>query len=218
MKLTKIFFVVTFFAALTGTFAHAQTSSGSLDGKKSDTSSSDKPGKKPTQKKASGPKIRVDGIGVLAMGMKDAPSPGVFGFGGAVAYRLRRNIEVEGSLISFGYILDYADANTTVEISDMAINADGIYRMPLSSTFALRGRGGAGMNIVSVKVAGDLADSTEFASASKNLFALNLGGGVEMNFGKFFVAAEIRKPILLTSVEAMGDISILLCGEAGMRF
>ncbi len=216
MKLTKLFVLVTFFAALTATSALAETTSDSLDGKKSGTSSSDRAGKKPAQKKAAGPKLRVDGIGVLAMGMKDAPSPGVFGFGGAVAYRLRRNIEVEGSLISFGYILDYADANTTVEISDMAINADGIYRMPLSSTFAVRGRGGAGMNIVSVKAAGDFAD--EFTSPSKNLFALNLGGGVEMNFGKFFIAAEIRKPILLTSIEAMGNISILLCGEAGMRF
>ena len=216
MKLTKLFVLVTFFAALTATSALAETTSDSLDGKKSGTSSSDRAGKKPAQKKAAGPKLRVDGIGVLAMGMKDAPSPGVFGFGGAVAYRLRRNIEVEGSLISFGYILDYADANTTVEISDMAINADGIYRMPLSSTFVLRGRGGAGMNIVSVKAAGDFVD--EFTSSSKNSFALNLGGGVEMNFGKFFIAAEIRKPILLTSIEAMGDISMLMCGEAGMRF
>lgn len=218
MKLTKFFWVVTFFAALTATPALADGTNDSLDGKKTGASSGDRAGKKPAQKKAAGPKIRVDGIGVLAMGMKDAPTPGVFGFGGAAAYRILRNIEVEASLISFGYILDYADANTTVEISDMAINADGIYRMPLSSTLALRGRGGAGMNIVSVKATGDYATSTEFASASKNSFALNLGGGVEMNFGKFFIAAEIRKPILLTSIDAMGDISMLLCGEAGMRF
>ena len=203
---------------MTATSALAETTSDSLDGKKSGISSSDKAGKKSGQKKAAGPKIRVSGLGVLAMGMKDAPTPGVFGFGGSASYRILRNIEVEASLISFGYILDYADANTTVEISDMAINADGIYRRPLSSTFALRGRGGAGMNIVSVKAAGDFATSTEFDSPSKNSFALNLGGGVEMNFGKFFIAAEIRKPILLTSIEAMGDISMLMCGEAGMRF
>ena len=224
MKLTKIFIVATFVAAFTGSTVFANETGGSLGASKSGasksdaSSSDDNSGKKTPRKKSAGPKLRVDGIGVLAMGMKDAPSPGVFGFGGAVAYRLLRNIEIEGSLISFGYILDYADANTTIEISNMAVNADGIYRKPLSSTFALRGRGGAGMNTVSVKAAGDFATSPEFASASKNSFALNLGGGLEMNFGKFFIAAEIRKPILLTSIEAMGDISMLLCGEAGMRF
>ncbi len=177
-----------------------------------------KTGKHPARKKKAGSKIRIGGLGFIAMGMKDAPSPGVYGFGGSAGYRILRNIELEASLTSFGYVLDYADVNTTLTISDMAINGDGIYRLPLSSLIALRVRGGAGMNIIKVVTTGDLATDPSFAAGSVNSFAINLGGGLEMNFGRFFIAAEVRKPTLLTKVATMGGISMLLCGEAGMRF
>ena len=172
---------------------------------------------KKTKKKSAAPKMRVSAGGFIASGMTDAPSA-VFGFGGGFAYRILRNIEAEASLTSFGYILDYAAVTTTVEITDMAINADGIYRIPLTPNIHLRGRGGAGMHIFSAKVAGEGSRSSGLTSQSKNILAINLGGGLEMSFGNFFIAADIRKPILMEKLEAVGDISFLICGEAGMRF
>jgi len=175
-------------------------------------------GGKKKKKKVAFKKLRAGGIGLLATGMKDAPSPGVFGFGGAFGYSLSRSLEVEASLLSFGYILDYADYDTTVEISDMALGGDGIYRIPLSSSISLRGRGGLGMHMMAAKVSGTLANSGEIKLESKNILAVNIGGGLEMNFGSFYVAGDIRKPVLLGKLETVKDISIIACGEAGMRF
>ena len=175
------------------------------------------PTAKKTKKKSAAPKIRVSAGGFIASGMTDAPSA-VFGFGGGFAYRILRNIEAEASLTSFGYILDYAAAVTTLEITDMAINADGIYRIPLTPNIHLRGRGGAGMHIFSAKVTGEGSRSSGLTSQSKNILAINLGGGLEMSFGNFFIAADIRKPILMEKIETVGDISFLMCGEVGMRF
>ncbi|NDE16993.1 hypothetical protein EBZ80_18895 [bacterium] len=175
-------------------------------------------GGKKKKKKVAFKKLRAGGIGLLATGMKDAPSPGVFGFGGAFGYSLSRSLEVEASLLSFGYILDYADYDTTVEISDMALGGDGIYRIPLSSSMSLRGRGGLGMHMMAAKVSGTLANSGEIKAESKNILAVNIGGGLELNFGSFYVAGDIRKPVLLGKLETVKGISIIACGEAGMRF
>jgi hypothetical protein len=175
-------------------------------------------GGKKRKKKAPATKMRAAGIGLIATGMKDAPSPGVFGFGGAFAYGLSRSLEVEASLLSFGYILDYADFDTTVEITDTALGADGIYRMPLSPSMALRGRGGLGMHMMSAKVSGTLASTGEIKAESKSILAINIGGGLEIGFGRFYIAADIRKPVLMDKLESVNDVSIIACGEAGMRF
>lgn len=170
------------------------------------------------KKKGAAKKMRAGGIGLLATGMKDAPSPGVFGFGAAFAYGLSRNLEAEASVLSFGYILDYADFDTTIEISDMALGGDAVYRMPLSPTMTLRGRGGLAMHSLSTTVTGTLASTGEVASESKSALGLNIGGGVEVALGRLYLAADIRKPVLFDKIEAVGDISIIACAEAGMRF
>ncbi len=183
------------------------TQEGTVTGATEDGASGDESttaGGKKKKKRAAFKKMRAGGIGLLATGMKDAPSPGVFGFGGAFGYSLSRSLEIEASLLSFGYILDYADYDTTVEISDTALGADGIYRIPLSASMSLRGRGGLGMHMMAAKVSGTLA--------------INIGGGLEMSFGRFYIAGDIRKPVMMDKLESVKDISIIACGEAGMRF
>ena len=197
------------------------TQEGTVTGATEDGASGDESttaGGKKKKKRAAFKKMRAGGIGLLATGMKDAPSPGVFGFGGAFGYSLSRSLEIEASLLSFGYILDYADYDTTVEISDTALGADGIYRIPLSASMSLRGRGGLGMHMMAAKVSGTLASSGELKAESKSILAINIGGGLEMSFGRFYIAGDIRKPVMMDKLESVKDISIIACGEAGMRF
>ena len=157
-------------------------------------------------------------MGQIVMGPKDAPKPGVYGFGGSAGYRLSSSLEAEAGLSYFSYGLNYADFETLVDITDIAINADAIFLIPVSSMVKLRGRGGAGMHNTKVTVSGGLAEDAGAKGESATSLAINLGGGFELNFGNVYMAGEVRKPILMGKTETMGGNLMQLTGEAGLRF
>lgn len=178
-----------------------------------------KTGKKTAGKKRdTKQKMRVGAMGQIVTGPKNGPKPGVYGFGGSVGYRLMPTMEAEVGLSYFAYGLNYADFDILVDITDVAFNADGIFLLPVSSGINLRGRGGVGMHNFSVKVSGTPVEGAVATNESVSALAINLGGGLELGFGSFYLAGEIRKPILFSKTEAVGGNLLQLTGEAGMRF
>jgi hypothetical protein len=216
-------------AMMTGVARAADTETASMPLYASAEKKSPAKGEKPAKKKGdktsatkksagSKSKLRVGAMGQIVTGPQDAPKPGIFGFGGSAGYRLSPTLEAEAGLSYFAYGLNYADFETLVDISDVAINADAILLMPVSSTIKLRGRGGAGMHNTKVTVSGQFASEAGAGSESVTSLAINLGGGLELNFGSFYLAGEIRKPILLSQTKSMGGNLMQLTGEAGIRF
>jgi hypothetical protein len=197
-----------------------ESSKGKSAGKKTGKKKPEGESGKKTAGKKRGPKqkMRVGAMGQIVTGPKNGPKPGVYGFGGSVGYRLMPTIEAEVGLSYFSYGLNYADFEILVDITDIAFNADGIFLLPVSSGLNLRGRGGVGMHNTSAKVTGTLVDDAGTASESVTSLAINLGGGLEINFGAFYLAGEIRKPVLFSKTEAVGGNLLQLTGEAGMRF
>jgi hypothetical protein len=176
-------------------------------------------GRKPSiSRENSSPRLRAGAYGQIVAGAKNGPTPGVYGVGGSTGYRLKPGFEMEANFSYFAYGLNYAEFDILVDITSIALNADGIFLMPISSGINIRGRGGLGIHNTSVKAKGSVVEESGATSESVTSVAINLGGGLEFNFGKYFLATEVRKPVLLSKTQTVGSNLVQLTAEAGLRF